>query len=146
MFSKTLISPDIITLGLKAKNQEEVLIYLGEKLKRKGYVKESFLNALIAREKEYPTGLGRLAIPHTDREHTLKDAIAIATLTRPVEFKMMDDEEKSTLVSAIFMLALSSNSQQIDTLKTLMSLVQDDSKLNAVMQCKDSQIAYQLLT
>ncbi|RJX69377.1 PTS sugar transporter subunit IIA [Vibrio sinensis] len=146
MINPSLLNPECILLGLSIKDQEEVLQHLGSVLFQHGCVKDSYVTALIERERLYPTGLGQIAIPHTDREHTIKDAIAIAILDEPVLFKMMGSDTEFCSVSVIFMLAISTNDQQIDMLQTLMGFVQDNAKLAALKGCTTKQQVYELLT
>ena len=51
----------------------EIFKFLNENLINLGYVKDSFLEGLVDREKNYPTGLKTsvcgIAIPHTDSIH-----------------------------------------------------------------------------
>ena len=146
MINSSLIRPDLIFIDLCVKDQDEALIQLSHALVKQGLVKESYPAALLEREKNFPTGLGSIAIPHTDREHTLQDAIAIATLKKPVTFKMMGSDTECCSVSVIFMLAISTNDQQIDMLQTLIGFVQDDSKLQALKACTNQDQVYALLT
>ena len=146
MINSSLIRPDLIFIDLCVNDQDEALIQLSHALVKQGFVKESYPAALLEREQNFPTGLGAIAIPHTDREHTLQDAIAIATLKEPVTFKMMGSDTECCSVSVIFMLAISTNDQQIDMLQTLIGFVQDDSKLQALKACTNQNQVYALLT
>ena len=49
---KSVIVPD-----LEAETWEDVMKSLGQKLIDEGYTKESYIDALITREKDFPTGL-----------------------------------------------------------------------------------------
>ena len=88
----------LIVTGMEASDYKDVMKNLGSVVIKEGYAKESYVDALIAREEEYPTGLDvdgmGVAIPHTSVEHVKKAGIAIAALKQPVTFTQMgtDDE------------------------------------------------------
>lgn len=64
----------------------------------KGYVKSTYIDAVLEREKTLPTGLdiGEMcvAIPHTDSKHVNESNVALAVLKNPVEFRNMIDPSK----------------------------------------------------
>ena len=66
-----LLVDSAIILNLPAQNAADVVSNLGERLIEGGYVKDSFVQAALIREKSMPTGLPlngkyNAAIPHTD--------------------------------------------------------------------------------
>ena len=77
----------LIFLNLKAADNKEVLQIMGDAMIQEGYGEEGFTEALLEREKDYPTGLDvdgiGVAIPHTDAEHVKKEGISIAVLNQP---------------------------------------------------------------
>ena len=79
---------------------------LGETLIKEGYAKESYIQALITREQEFPTGLDvdgvGVAIPHTDVSHVIKPGIAIAVLEKPIDFIQMGSDDDHVQVEIIF--------------------------------------------
>ena len=52
-----LLHPDSVLLNCEFASSEEVIKAIGKKLFKAGFVKESFINAAIEREKNLPTGL-----------------------------------------------------------------------------------------
>jgi len=133
---------ELIVTNLQANNKEEVFEVLFNKLLENGYVKESFLEGIMTREKNFPTGLllngNNVAIPHTDPEHVLKPAIAVATLSKPVVFKNMANPQEDVYVNIVFMIVLDSVHSQIELLQQLIELIQNRSFLNAVLNADDS--------
>ena len=81
---------DLIKINLDVNDNEEVINELGTMLLKKGYVKDTYINAVIERERILPTGLdlGELgvAIPHTDSQHVNQANIAVGLLKNPIEF------------------------------------------------------------
>ncbi len=52
-----LLDPDAIIIHYPAQDAEDVVRRLSQKLLEKGYVRDSFADAALAREAELPTGL-----------------------------------------------------------------------------------------
>jgi len=135
------VNNGVILTNLDASNKEEVFKALHEELYKNGNVKESFYNGLVKRENEYPTGLAlsnyNVAIPHTDAQHIINSCIAVATLKNPVQFQCMEDESISIDVSVVFMLAMGDAHGHIEMLQKLVSLIQNDSFLENLINSKD---------
>ncbi|MDC3411923.1 PTS sugar transporter subunit IIA [Aquibacillus sp. 3ASR75-11] len=123
----------IILIDLEKKTKEDVLREMGENLAKKGLVKESFIDAVIAREVEFATGLPTkgvsVAIPHTDVEHVNTKTISVATLKDPVDFGVMGDPEDTTPVGIVFMLAMDQAHDQLSLLQRLMQIFQNEEIL-----------------
>lgn len=125
------------------KNNKEVLSNLADYLKEEKMVKESFKEAILEREKSYPTGLQfdgyGIALPHTDSEHVIKSQIAIMTLEKPVKFIEMASTDKEIDVKTIFMLALKDSNQHIKILQKVMELLQDKEAMSKIESFDDSK-------
>ena len=52
-----LLKPELVFFDFEATDRIDFFTKLGEKLKEGGYVKDSWLDAILEREKNYPTGL-----------------------------------------------------------------------------------------
>lgn len=144
-----LFKEDLIVTGLEAKNDEEVITALGNLLYLKGYVKKSFVKAVIDREKKYPTGLPineiNLAIPHTDAEHVLKPAIALAVLKKPVLFKNMADPHQEVKANLVFAIALNDSHNQPILLQKLMSIFQDEKLLLTIKESQSASSIFDII-
>ena len=125
------------------KNNKEVLSNLADCLIEEKMVKESFKEAILEREKSYPTGLQfdgyGIALPHTDSEHVIKSQIAIMTLEKPVKFIEMASTDKEIDVKTIFMLALKDSNQHIKILQKVMELLQDKEAMSKIESFDDSK-------
>jgi PTS system galactitol-specific IIA component len=123
----------------------EAISFLSRSLYQAGYVKDTFEEAVLKREEEYPTGLPTVgygvAIPHTDAEHVLKPTIAVGVLKKPVVFKEMGYPDSTVNVSLVCVLALE-KSGYVDLLSKFVEAIQDRDFLNRVCTEKDrSKIA-----
>lgn len=125
------------------KNNKEVLSNLADYLIEEKMVKESFKEAILEREKSYPTGLQfdgyGIALPHTDSQHIIKSQIAIMTLEKPVKFIEMASTDKEIDVKTIFMLALKDSNQHIKILQKVMELLQDKEAMSKIESFDDSK-------
>lgn len=146
---KKYLNKDLIFTNLEINNDIYILEQLGLALYSKGYVKNSFTDALIQREKEFPTGIENgainIAIPHADPKHVFKPTIAIATSKTGIKFKRIDNPEKTLLVKAVFLLAIKNAETQLTALKELMDLVCDYSKMNKIINCDSSEEVFETL-
>lgn len=132
-----ILFPECILLDVEGDTKEAVLQQLYEVLYQNNKVKESFYDAILAREKNYPTGLEvesyNVAIPHVTPEHVTNSAIGIAVLRHPVAFERMDGDGE-VQVNVIFNIALSEGGKQIETLQEIIAVISDDAKLQRIVK------------
>lgn len=135
-----LLSTQLIVARLEAESKEDVLRVLFGKLYNAGFVKQSFLGGVIKREDRFPTGLQLnkygVALPHTDVEHVIRPALAVATLLEPVVFRNMAEPSKEVRVNVVFMIALTKSGDQIETLQQLAYLLQNDVAVERIVDAK----------
>jgi PTS system galactitol-specific IIA component len=126
-----------ILVQAKADSREEIIRQLGSLLFEHGLVKDTFVQAVLDREKAYPTGLQTnilgFAIPHTDTEHVNSPALAIATLSQPVVFQAMGDPDTSVSVSVVMMLAISDPKAVVHVLRKVISILEDSDALTGLL-------------
>ncbi|SCB90190.1 PTS sugar transporter subunit IIA [Weissella bombi] len=143
-----MLSDKVILLDEPADSDQEALGIMAEHLLKSGAVKESYKPALLQREVDFPTGLATenigIAMPHTDAEHVNYDQIAFMRLREPVSFLQMGDGVKIQ-VKFIFMLALKEAHSQLDMLQTLVTLIQDENKIQQLLVATDEDNIVQIL-
>ncbi|HBC2566372.1 TPA: PTS sugar transporter subunit IIA, partial [Enterococcus faecium] len=131
------------------KDQKELFQVMSEQLKNAGCVKDSFLEGITNREQEFPTGLEvnqiGFAIPHTDSAHVNSSQICFASLKEPLVFSDMTDKSHEIPVRLVFMLAMSQPHEQIDTLQNLVSLFQNEEKVNELLACTTKEAFIELV-
>jgi len=117
---------ELIMMDLDADSDRKVLEMLANRLATRGFVRESYLGAVLEREQSFPTGLSTpdvgVAIPHADFVHVVRPAVAVARLRRPVAFRRMDDPNSTVPVELVFMMAVSDPDGQITLLQRFMHL------------------------
>lgn len=137
------MSEDLIFTNLKPASQKDLFQFLFKKAKRNDYVTDDFLPRLIQREENFPTGLKlggyNVAIPHTDAECVKKEFIVIATLDSLIPFQLMENRKEQTDVSLIFMLGLNNPHNQLEVLKEVVGMIQDQSIVSRLVGASSSE-------
>ena len=118
--------------------------------KEKGYVKDGFFQALVEREKSFPTGLPmegdiKAAIPHADPAYVIKPAVAVGVLKNPVAFGEMGSSDRMVMCKLIFVLALKDSKNHLDLLRNLMDFFVNGRNLKIIDSETDSKKVIQFL-
>jgi PTS system galactitol-specific IIA component len=135
----------LIIPHLQVKSSVEAIAILGNLLHQKGYVRDTFVAAVLEREKTFATGLPmpeiQVAIPHADVEHVIRPAIAIGVLDEPVEFGEMGDPGSTLQVRIVLMLAVTQSEALVSLLKSLVEMLQSPDLLRRVIAADAAEIA-----
>lgn len=144
-----MLRKELIILKLTGETNEEVLRNFGQKFVELGVVKESFPDALVERERQYPTALPAtafdIAVPHTFKEHVNVPAMGVAVLEHPVAFQQMGTPEITLHPQVLFMLAVKEPSQQIVTLKKILKLIQNEDVLMKIKNASSEDELFELV-
>lgn len=130
-------------------SQKELFEFMFYKLSKEGYVEKTYLNAIIEREENYPTGfqIGNIgiAIPHVDSKHVKKNGLFFTTLENNLKFE--DAEEDQMLdVSIIFGLIIKDHDDHINMLVKLTDLFQKDGFLQELKDKKNVEDLFNMLS
>lgn len=130
-----MLNKELVFLDAEYGSSDEFLTSIADELLEKGYVKESFKEAILKREKEYPTAIGtekyNLAIPHTDSEHVNKPGIAFVKLNNGCRFKEMCTNNDIDVKMA-FVLLVTKKEEQVNLLSKLMGLFSENEFLHSL--------------
>lgn len=141
------IYEDLVIYGVDAKNAEDAIRQVGRHLYRKGFVKDTYIDAVVAREKEYPTGLQlnhlAVAMPHTAGVHVITPAVCVAKLAHPVTFAHMGDPETKVQAEILFMMAIQNPDAQLETLQKVMGVFTNDASVAQFKAAGDQKALYQ---
>lgn len=144
-----LFDSNLILFDVEVEDKEQLLKMLTAKLINKGYVKESFTNAVIEREKSFPTGLPtagvKVALPHTRPEHVLKACILVANLKKPIIFKDMGSGVKDINAEMVFLLAVADPNSQIVVLKKMMEIFAKEEALKKLKRSTNPEDLLKIL-
>lgn len=103
-------SEELTLFKVAAETNQDIIRALANCMKKNGYVKPTFLEAVLEREANMPTGLITkafgVAIPHSDPEHVNQSAIAVGLLDKPVIFKNMANPQEDVPVILVLLLAI----------------------------------------
>ncbi|MFD1449061.1 PTS sugar transporter subunit IIA [Oceanobacillus profundus] len=132
----------LIMVELETDTKEEAITMLGNQLYECGYVKDDFVESVLKREKEFPTGLATspfgVAIPHTDGDKVIESQVAFASLKEPVKFHAMGSLNEEIDVKLIFMLALNDPMEQLEMLQKLTGMFQDEEMVSRLGKIQDT--------
>lgn len=131
------------------KSAEEALSILAESLIIEGWAKPGLTEAVVTRERSFPTGLHTptldVAMPHTDPEWTLVPAIVIGALENPAPFKAMDGSKEVVNARLIFLLAIPEGKKHIRLLQGLTRLFSREDSLIYLYENPRKEIFDQLI-
>ena len=129
-------------------DKETLLAKMSEVLIDAEFVHPSYQQAVIERERIFPTGLPtkgiNVAIPHTDSIHVKKEGFLVGVLENPVTFEMLASNDVFLEVELIFMLAIKQQEDQLVMLQKLMLLCQDEQNLQ-LLKAKEKVVEVEQL-
>ncbi|WP_114853387.1 PTS sugar transporter subunit IIA [Brachybacterium sp. YJGR34] len=125
---------------LDAADAEDVLRALSGRLLAAGVVTAEFPDALLDRERRFPTGLPTpipTAIPHAEPGHVLSPGLVLATLRRPLPFGEMGGSGGTVGVSLVAMPLLTDAREHLRALRRLMGLLRDEAAVDHLLGAED---------
>ncbi|MFD1449650.1 PTS sugar transporter subunit IIA [Oceanobacillus sojae] len=140
---KSLFSSRLMKLNHPYPSREKLFEEVAQDLVSQGYVKGSYQDALIQRERSFPTGLRtnycNIAIPHTDAVHVKTPFIYLVQLQDELEFQNMGNASEELSVKLIFFLGITEPKNQTILLSTLMELFQTEEFSKIIFEEKDTK-------
>lgn len=101
-----------------------------------GYVTGEFLEAIIAREKEFPTGIMTssmgIALPHVEAKYVKKNALVICTFNPTVKFNRMDKTNEIIDVKIAFILLINEPKIHMKIISELTKIWQNEKLLDFI--------------
>jgi PTS system galactitol-specific IIA component len=132
-----LLKPDLVLLDFEADDRLDFFRRLAERLQSAGYVKETWLEAILEREKDYPTGLEctaiSVALPHVDPVHLLRPYIAIVKPSHPLEFDGMADTGLVNAQLIVNLGVMAHEESQVAVLQAFLGIFIDDEASADIM-------------
>jgi galactitol PTS system EIIA component len=131
------LEPDLIFLNQENVTRDELFTQVSQQLLNKGLVKESYLDAIIARENDHPTAMQLanmvVAIPHVDVEHVNEERLVVATSKSGIEFKSAEEFDATVDSNVIFFLLLKNKDDHLQFLVKLMGLFRQSDVMNKLL-------------
>lgn len=145
-----MFNRNILFFKKEVSSRVEALNILADRLLENDIVADSFLDAILQREQQYPTGLQLnngvgVAIPHTDANKVKQNQIGFMSLKRPVIFRQMGSDTEKVAVNMIFILCLKSSHNQLELLQKLMALFNDSDFISRLDSCTDQSGFFKLI-
>lgn len=141
---------DMLSALANSSTSIELLSQLSDELIKRGYVKEGYCEALLEREKTYPTGLSfnhnfNIAIPHTNIGFTQKEVMIVAkTRGFPISFYKMDNPTETIEVKIIFLFAIKESKRYIQFLSNFLELLNNPQYQNIIIDLPPKNIVHVL--
>lgn len=134
-----LIRPELVKIGVKAKDWQEAILAAGKLLVDANAVDDRFPPAMIRVAEEFGPYIviaPGVALPHARPEDgVIKASIAIARLKEPVEFGNADNDPVFLLVA----LAAIDHEQHIQGLSQVANILGDEESLEKLRTAKTEQ-------
>lgn len=128
---------------------EEVERRIAGVLRERGYVKDTYAQAILDREASFPTALDmgglNVAIPHCDVANVNRAALCMGILRHPVDWHKMDEPEETCKVSVVCMLALTEAHAHLEMLQKVIAFVRDQELVAKVIDAKTAEEAFELV-
>lgn len=144
-----LFKEELVLLKLQANSKEEVIRKAANDLLDKQFVTNEFHQAVMKRERNYPTGLHlehiNIAIPHTDIHYIKKPFVYVCKLETKVPFIQMGSVDEEVLVEAVLVLGINEPKEQVGMLSGLMEVFNDERTVNKFKRKKEASDVVKLL-
>lgn len=144
-----MLHSNTIFLDIHADDRNSLFDQISFLLQKRGYVKNSYSNALKERENAFPTGLSTkylpIALPHTEPINIKKPFIAMVKNDYPVEMLQMGTNEVIK-VQFFFFLGITKSSHQVILLQKFMQLLKKQGFSEGLQKINSSSKMYQFLT
>ena len=146
-FNAQLI-PNFFSSSMQVSTLEDALTGVANAAMSLDLVHNSWLGAVIAREKNFPTGLPMgipVAIPHTESVHVRADGFGFFRLAAPVVWGEMGSIDETISVSMLFPLLITNPKNQIDLLMSVIDKLQAPGFLESLMVAKSDKATMEIL-
>lgn len=144
-----MFSKNDIYLDVQAKDYKELFKIMNDIFLKKGYVKNGYLESILEREKNYPTGLmfekHNVAIPHTNYQFINEQKIVFIRLKDKIKFGEMSSNSGKIDVKLVFMLLIKKGEEQVNVLVNLIDILEDYENYIFLEKSKNVDEIYNLL-
>ncbi|AZZ40089.1 PTS fructose transporter subunit IIA [Acidipropionibacterium jensenii] len=137
-------APRFIVVDADTDSQSELYATVNSRLLEEEAVRDSFLDAVSAREKKYPTGLDfghcQVAIPHIDPDHVITPGVLVCRNAQQTPFRAMDDPDRELSVRLSIWPLVTDPHNQMDMLGAVISLLQEDSSCQRLLTADPTEL------
>lgn len=140
-------SCDLIVLNIEVTSRQQIIEELGRRALEKEFISKEFIQNVLEREEEFPTGLEftiPTAIPHIGI-HCRRSFLSLATLKTPVAFGPMDGSGKELPVEIVFLFGITNPADQVEVLKKFIFAFREGENLMKLKEATDQTQAINFL-
>ncbi|WP_251861907.1 PTS sugar transporter subunit IIA [Clostridium sp. Marseille-Q2269] len=141
----------------EAESSEDILSKVGKKLIKRGLVRNNFVEEIIKREEEYPTGIDlnvvysnhnipNVAIPHTETEYCNTKNVIVVKSKNNIKFKNMISPEKELNVRFLFMILNNAKDSQTNILANIMGFITQIKNIEKLCNAADEKEIYNVIS
>jgi galactitol PTS system EIIA component len=138
MCAQSIFNQECMAINLRVENSDKVILFLAGLLEREGFVGVRYGQAVVNREKSFPTGVPAqpfsIAFPHAEFTAVYRSSLALAILAQPVPFRSMEDPAVQMPVRAVFLLANRTPKEQVTLLKRLARFFRKPQNLTQLLE------------
>jgi mannitol/fructose-specific phosphotransferase system IIA component len=138
---QNILLKENILLNLKSMSKEESIITAGKLLVEKGYVKDSYVQGMLEREKVYNTYIGnKVAIPHGTNDYKneiLQSGIVVLQFKEGINY----GDDKAYLVIGI----AGVNDEHLEILSNIAITIDDINTVNKIIESNSRTEIYNIL-
>ena len=138
-----------------AEDSTKLFKIIGKELIQKRIVKDNFVDAIIEREKNYPTGIDlsvvegqkyNVAIPHTEIEYCCDKCIVFVKIKNEIGFKNMISPDQELKVKYLFIIVNNENEAQTNILSNIMDFITNKNNMDMLEKINDEGELYDFIT
>jgi len=132
----------LVRLHQSCESSTELITDMANLAKSQDLVDDSFLVAILEREKNYPTGLElpiSIAIPHIDTG-VKKSFVSVATLHEPVVFYNMDGSGSEVQARIVFVFGITDAKNQLAILKKFAISFAQEEKIKPLLETRNPDV------
>ena len=131
---------DLIYLNRDFSDRAEMFNEIGTVLIEKGMVKPVYIEEILKREENFPTGIDlgymQVAMPHVEAKYVNDNAVFIVTTKKGIEFENAEDDGMVNS-KIIFGLIVKDSDKHLDFLMKLVELYQKEDVLKKIYDSED---------
>ncbi len=147
---KQLFNESLVFLNYDVENAEDFIYKMSLYLQEKGMVLPTYVDAVLNREKVFPTGLPTIpfpvAIPHGDPEHVIRPCIVVAKPRVAIEFGEMASINGKVKARYIFMLVIKKAEDQIVLLQSMIDMFMNKEAMYRLDEAKTKKEIIEVLS
>lgn len=132
-----LLKPEYIFFGVEAPDRNVLFTQLERRLRPLGVITDDWLQKIVSREEQYPTGLQTstiaIALPHADN-CVVEPYISVVKPLHAVVFEPMANIGSAVEASLVVNLGLTRDGGQVEALQELMNLFMSEDAVEDIMR------------